>query len=186
MTISYQVRKNTLARYHQLKYSPIIFRYQPQYMILVAVVPGNVLLCWTSQCCHLHIYNRSKGPYWPPKIQIYQTLTYSIIVIGPKHAKRVKAYLKPFIDELRLYGPNSSGIKVEDHSLSKSDSAREFFFKLLLLNILGDYPGIAQLLCRNDHKANSGCIKCNQYPRSVLLYIRPSKLYHTSSNFRSS
>lgn len=80
---------------------------------------------------------------------------------GPSHAKRLKAFLKPFIEESKKLGPTSSGFKVEDFSLDPADPDRTFDCKILVLNVLGDYPGIAQLLSSSDHKACSGCIKCN-------------------------
>ena len=93
-----------------------------------------------------------------------------------------KGYLKPFINELRQYGPESRGFKVQDHSLSKRDPAYEFFFKILLLCILGDYPGISQLRCASDHKSCSGCIKCNQHPRYICRELN-IVYYLTSFNF---
>ena len=82
------------------------------------------------------------------------------IVPGPGHVKKINAFLKPFLEELSKYGPESKGFSCTDSSKPKYDPQRLFQFKLMILNVLGDYPGIAQLKFAADHKSLCGCIKC--------------------------
>jgi hypothetical protein len=60
------------------------------------------------------------------------------VVPGPSHVKKVKAYLQPFIQELRKYAANTSGFECEDFSRSSTDPLRFWRFMILLLNILGE------------------------------------------------
>lgn len=90
------------------------------------------------------------------------------IVPGPAHAKKVDGYLKPFLEEIKRYGPDQKGFICTDHSKTNDDQLYQWFFQILILNVLGDYPGIAQLKFAADHKSLAGCIKCKTTLSTII------------------
>jgi hypothetical protein len=55
---------------------------------------------------------------------------------------------------------NRSGVQVRDASKLETDPMRDFQLRVLVLNILGDLPGICSMLQCYDHKGLAGCPKC--------------------------
>jgi hypothetical protein len=53
-----------------------------------------------------------------------------------------------------------SGVQVQDASKLDTDPMRDFQLRVLVLNILGDLPGICSMLQCYDHKGLAGCPKC--------------------------
>jgi hypothetical protein len=92
------------------------------------------------------------------------------LVPGPKHAKYLDSYLKEFVVEVNDIF--TAGITCFD-----SYKQEEFLLRVMVLRVIGDYPGLCQLLSLADHKSRAGCTSKTFYYFSFILYY--TILYYT-------
>jgi hypothetical protein len=78
------------------------------------------------------------------------------LVPGPKHAKHLLPYLREFVDEMNVL--TTDGFQCFDVYRQQM-----FLLRAMVLRVIGDYPGIAQLLDLANHTSKAGCIKCTQF-----------------------
>ena len=75
------------------------------------------------------------------------------LVPGPKHAKHLLPYLSEFVNEMNVILRN--GLECWDEY-----KQQWFTLRAVVLRVIGDYPGLSQMLDLADHKSKAGCIKC--------------------------